>query len=166
MATGKIAVLAVVLAGSVLEAGAPLDGVWRSIGWGDVYVVRGDSWQTFEVTASTCVAGFSARRMKGSGDHFRAIDVAEFSVADEPDGLRKRLIRAGEINSLLMERVAEVPAACAPITANTPLGNFDVFARTFAEQYIGFGLRGVDWAQRVAEQRARVRPETTAAGSG
>lgn len=161
MAAGKVCVLAA-LAGAILSGGElPLDGVWRSVGYGDVYVVRGTAWQTFEVTGSTCVAGFTARRAAGSGNQFRAKDGAAFSVVDEGAGPLKRLVRAGELNSVLMERVDALPAACSPPTANTPLGNFDVFVQTFAGHYIAFELRGVDWARRVSEQRARIGAGTT-----
>jgi hypothetical protein len=59
--------------------------------------------------------------------------------------------------------VATLPTACPPPTANTPLNNFDVFAHTFAEQYISFDLRRADWARVVAEYRARVSARTTPA---
>lgn len=161
MAAGKLIVWAVLTATSLFGGDAPLDGVWRSVGYGDAYVVRGTAWQTFEVTGSTCVAGFAARRVAGSGDQFRAKDGAAFSVVDEGTGPFKRLMRAGELNSVLMERVDALPAACSPPTANTPLGNFDVFVQTFAEHYIAFKLRGVDWARMVSEQRGRIGPGTT-----
>ena len=52
--------------------------------------------------------------------------------------------------------------SCAPaIAINTPLNNFDVFAQTFAEQYISFDLRHLDWVQAIAEQRGKVAAQTT-----
>src|SRR6266567_9335188 len=43
----------------------PLDSVWRSQGWGFVYEIRGARLQAFEVTSTTCVAGFKAERQRG-----------------------------------------------------------------------------------------------------
>jgi hypothetical protein len=54
-----------------------------------------------------------------------------------------------------------IPAVRNPPTPNTPSGNFEVFTRTFAEQYIGFDLRHSDWDKIVGENRARVTPQTT-----
>ncbi len=50
---------------------------------------------------------------------------------------------------------------CAPPTPNTPSGNFDVFTRTFAEHYIAFSLRHVDWEKIVSDNRGKVTPRTT-----
>ncbi|MBN9660113.1 MAG: S41 family peptidase [Acidobacteria bacterium] len=161
MAAGRLCVWAALTATTAFGGGTPLDGVWRSVGYGDVYAVHGKDWQTFEVTGSTCVAGFRARRVAGRGDRFRAKEGDSFSVVEEGTGPLKRLVRAGALNSVLMERVAALPSSCSPPTANTPLGNFDVFTQTFAEQYVAFVLRGVDWARRVSEQRARIGPGTT-----
>ncbi len=161
MVTGKVAVVAAVLAAVCRAGSTPLDGVWRSAGWGDVYVIRGASWETYEVTSSTCVAGFTARRVAPGGNRFRARDGSRFAVVGE--GLRRWLARDGEINRVLLEPLDALPAACAPLTSNTPLGNFDVFVRTFTEHYIAFPQRGVDWEKNTAEQRKRVGAGTTPA---
>ncbi|QOY89403.1 S41 family peptidase [Paludibaculum fermentans] len=150
-----------VLAGFAFGADAPANGVWRSVGWGDVYVVEGDSWRTFEVTASTCVEGFAARRVAPTSNRFRARDGSRFSVVEERP--RHWLVREGDINRVMLEPADGLPAVCSPPTANTPLGNFDVFTRTFAEHYVAFALRGVDWERNVAEQRGRIGTATTPA---
>jgi C-terminal processing protease CtpA/Prc len=43
------------------------------------------------------------------------------------------------------------------------MGNFEVFTRTFAEHYISFDLRHVDWNRVVAEQRTKINSQTTPA---
>ena len=40
----------------------PLDGVWRSQGYGYVYDIHGPALKSFEVTTATCVPGFTATR--------------------------------------------------------------------------------------------------------
>src|SRR4051794_8786807 len=64
-----------------------LDGVWRSQGYGYVYDVRGDSWKAYEVTATTCLPGFTAMQSGGA-----AVDRdASFTA----DGGRSFFVRSG-----------------------------------------------------------------------
>jgi hypothetical protein len=60
-----------------------------------------------------------------------------------------------------IERKSKMPAVCAQRAENTPMGNFEVFVRTWAENYISFERRHVDWDSTVAEYRKRVTAETT-----
>jgi hypothetical protein len=58
--------LAMLLIGSFVAV-APsqtptLDGVWRSQGYGYVFEIEGTALRAFEVTATTCVPGLTARR--------------------------------------------------------------------------------------------------------
>src|SRR5690242_1637655 len=41
---------------------APMDGVWRTQGYGLVFQIKGPELQAYEVTRTTCVKGFTARR--------------------------------------------------------------------------------------------------------
>jgi tricorn protease-like protein len=52
---------------------------------------------------------------------------------------------------------------CDPPTANTPRDNYEVFTRTFAENYISFDLKQINWDKVVADNRARVTSTTTPA---
>ena len=57
--------ISILLAASLVPA-APaspesLDGVWQSQGYGYVFEVTGSHLKAFEVTSTTCVAGFTAR---------------------------------------------------------------------------------------------------------
>ena len=83
-----------------------------------------------------------------------------FSIADDGDGDHKRITTPTGLTSIAIERIGSLPKACTPPTANTPLNNFDVFTQTFAEQYISFDLRHVNWENVVAEQRGKVTTRT------
>src|SRR5262245_36945337 len=113
---------------------AGVEGVWRSQGWGFVYQVRGDDWQVFEVTDSTCVAGSPAKRVTTGPPMwvpaFRSRDGNVFSIVDGGDSSHKRITTPNGLVSIVIERIEALPDTCTPPTANTALGNFDVFTQT------------------------------------
>jgi hypothetical protein len=159
--------LVAVLAAERRGAPAALNGVWRSQGWGFVYSVRETDWQAFELTGTTCVAASKAKRITsdvpGIEATFRYRNGDVFSIVADGDSNRRRITTPTGLTSIAIERIAVIPGACTPPTANTPLNNFDVFTRTFAEQYISFDQRHVNWERMVAEQRGRVTARTTPA---
>jgi len=151
-------------------AAQSLDGVWRSEGYGNVFVVKGADWKTFEVTSTTCVAGFSATRSTGAtGDReatFRAnedfdTDSQEFFIRLNGSNDHKRLHLEGAASDIRMERISCMPAVCDHLTPDTPQDNFEVFTRTWAEQYISFDLKHVDWGKLVTANRPKVTAETS-----
>jgi peptidase S41-like protein/tricorn protease-like protein len=50
---------------------------------------------------------------------------------------------------------------CGHPTENTPAGNLEVFAQTWAEHYISFDLKKTDWGAVVAANRSKVTSNTT-----
>src|SRR6185369_6038611 len=58
---------------------------------------------------------------------------------------------------------ASKPPSCDAAAANTPQSNFDVFARTWAEQYGFFDIKHADWNAVVAANRTKVSDQTTPA---
>ncbi len=159
----KLIALAAVLAGSIGAVSQSSEGIWRGEGWGSVYEIRGPALQSFEVTEATCVPGFSATRISQENTRgeirFRANNRDVYIVAS--DEAHKSLRRPAGLISVNLSRVASLPQTCTPPTANRPLSNFEVFARTFAEQYISFEARQLDWDRVVAQQRAKIGPNTT-----
>lgn len=160
-------VLIAALAVDCFGASTAVDGVWRSQGWGFVYQVRGADWEAFEVTSTTCVAGSRARRVTSGRPEsevaFQTRHGDLFSIVDDGDSDHKRITTSTGLTSIAIERIPALPRACLPPTANTPLNNFDVFAQTFAEQYISFDPRKVDWERTVVEHRRKVTARTTPA---
>src|SRR5262249_54975560 len=73
----------------------------------------------------------------------------------------KRFHVDGTASDKVIHRIASRPATCEPPTPDTPPGNFEVFAQTWAEHYISFDAKSTDWAAVVATARAKVTPATT-----
>ena len=86
-----LAVLATLACCVSSDAVGPLDGVWRSQGYGYVYDIRGSTLKAFEVTTTTCVPGFTAHQQNevsiGSQADFRTNDGDIYFVrtGGEPD---------------------------------------------------------------------------------
>jgi hypothetical protein len=143
-----------------LAATQSLDGVWQSEGYGNVYEIRGKTLNAYDVTTRTCVHNFTATRVMeenpGRDDTFksRGQDPIVISAGKSDDD---RIVN----RKMRIDRTPQMPAVCTPPTANTPLGNFEVFARTFSEQYNAFDRRRVDWDRLVAENRTKVTLQTT-----
>jgi hypothetical protein len=157
--------LLVFLVGASKSSAAPPDGIWQSQGYGYVFEFQNSALQAFAVTETTCVRSFSAKR------EARAIDGYEATFRG-PDELRLSLESGGtpdhrllhiddSVSRIRIDRLPRKPAVCDHLTDNTPLGNFEVFAQTWAEHYISFELKHTDWNKVVAENRAKVTPATT-----
>jgi hypothetical protein len=67
----------------------------------------------------------------------------------------------GSVSRIRIDRLSRKPEVCDRLTPNTPLGNFEVFAQTWAEHYISFELKHADWSKVVAENRAKITLTTT-----
>ena len=141
-----------------------LDGVWRSEGYGYVFEVKGSTWKAFEVTARTCVVGFNAIQskvaLKGQESTFKIVDGDVFFVKAGGSNNHKVLHFDGSASDMRMDRLPQMPAVCDRLTPNTPIDNFEVFARAWAENYISFDLKHVDWGEVVAANRAKVTADT------
>jgi hypothetical protein len=141
------------------EARDSLDGFWESDGYGYAFSIDERGLKSFEVTATTCVASFVAQRIRGSQSASSATfrdkeDVYHFRKSESDSSW---LIRQEEtIAEIRIHRVSRLPAVCDRPTPNTPEGNFEVFTQTWAENYVAFERRGVDWNAAVAEQRQRI----------
>ncbi|HVN80022.1 MAG TPA: S41 family peptidase [Terriglobia bacterium] len=167
--SGQMIRLLMLLVGSfvsvAVSSAQSLDGVWRSRGYGDVFRIQGRDLREFQVTSKTCVAGFIARRL-ATPDREAAFKIAEGGVL---------LIKSGHNDDhkllhfdfsdcdIRIDRLPQMPTLCDPPTADTPRDNYEVFTRTFAENYISFDLKQTNWDKVVADNRARVTSTTTPA---
>lgn len=145
--------------------GQSLDGVWRSEGYGYAFDIRGEEWKAFEITSTTCVAGFTATRSGGSmPDREATFNMKEgrlFFVRPGGSNEHKVLHFDGSASDMRIDRMTRMPAVCDHLTPDTPQDNFEVFTRTWAEQYISFDLKHVDWEKVVAANRPKATAETT-----
>jgi hypothetical protein len=144
-----------------------LEGVWRTQGYGNVLQVQGGSLSAWEVTATTCVKSFTATMdsaaVPGRIATFRTSTGRVFFVRTGGSEDSHLLHNDGAASDMRIDRIAAVPSVCTPPTADTPANNFEVFTRTWAEHYILFDQKHVDWPALVEANRARVSATTTPA---
>jgi len=155
----KFLVVSALLAASA--AAQSLDGVWRSQGYGYVFEVHGREWKTFEVTTETCVAGFTAQWAPGPEATFKSNEGDSFLVRPGAAADHKLVHFEGAASDIRIDRLSRMPAVCDHPSANTPLANFEVFRRTWAENYISFDLKHADWSQIVAANRSKITAATS-----
>ncbi len=144
-----------------------LDGFWRSQGYGYVFEIKGPDLKAFEVTATTCVPGLSATRddiaIAGRETTFRTRNGAEFFVRAGGTGNHRIMHNEGVASDVRIDRLPRLPAVCEHPTTNTPENNFEVFARTWSENYISFDLKKSEWAKVVEANRPKVTSKTSPA---
>jgi hypothetical protein len=161
--------LSIILAGLLFSGtpspSSPLDGVWRSQGYGNVFVIEGPAMITYEVTATTCVPGFTARRTAAAAPDREATFEIEHGpvlfIRAGGDKDHKLLHFEATASDIRIDRLPALPDLCRHPTPNTPPDVFEVFARTWAENYISFDLKKADWDKVVAANRAKVTAKTT-----
>ncbi len=158
--------LSMLLVTAAVVPSPPMDGVWRTEGYGYVFKVQGNSLKAFEVTATTCVPGFTAERETGvvSGREatFRTTEGDVFFIRDGGSRDHKVLHHDGSASDVRIDRLPRFPAICDHPTPDTPMDNFEVFTRTWAEHYISFDLKKIDWDKVVEANRPKVTSRTTA----
>src|SRR5262249_20327209 len=116
-----------------------LTGVWKSDGYGFVFVGNGDAIQTYEVTQTTCVP--SPRKLTRRANTVPGVEAVYSDsyqvilLSATPDSDEKRFHVNGAASDVVIRRIASRPATCEQPTADTPAGNFEVFAQTWAEHY-------------------------------
>src|SRR5579884_4247280 len=145
--------------------GQSLDGIWRTEGYGDVLEIHGDDLKLFQVTSATCVPGETLQRdravIAGREATFKSKDGDDAFVRNSGPADHKLLHQEGSASDMRIDRLDRLPAACEHPTPNTPPDNFEVFARTWAENYIRFNQRHADWDAIVAANRKKVTPQST-----
>ena len=157
-------VLAMAAIAAVAHAQA---GIWASEGYGYVFEIARDTLRAYEVTSLSCIPSFTAAAVPAPATAlgaFRFVN-APVTVLLLPDQSpeRARFHLNGAASDIVLRRAPQKPALCDRSPANTPTSNFDIFARTWAEQYGFFDLKRVDWAATVAANRSKVTDSTTPA---
>src|SRR5262249_33223982 len=152
--------------GSPAQKGS-LDGVWRTEGYGLVFDIQGAMLKSFEVTATTCVPSRAAQRegtsIAGREATFKTTDGDIFFIRSSGTADRRLYHDVSSVSDVRIGRVAKLPATCEHLTPNTPQGNFEVFTRTWAENYILFDQQKADWNAIAAANRAKITDKTTPA---
>ncbi len=167
MSTRLSLLLAGVLAVVTTPQAPSMDGVWRTEGYGLVFQIEGASLRAFEVTTTTCVPGFTAERdataIAGREATYKTKEGRVFFVRAGGTADHKVAHNEGSASDVRLDRLPGLPAVCEHPTPDTPMGNFEVFWRTWAEHYISFDLKKVDWNRIVEANRSKVTSATTPA---
>ncbi len=157
----------VLLAGA---AGAPagrtsLDGAWVSQGYGYLLEVDGHTLRVSEITSTTCLPSATAERVEGTVPGreatFKTAGGTVIFIREGGDADHKRVHSDGSASDVRIDRVRTRPSVCDHPTENTPMANFEVFSRTWAEHYISFDLKHTDWDGVVGANRPKVTSTTT-----
>jgi len=169
----RLAQILLCVSGSLMAGSRPsslpksFDGVWESRGYGYVLSIKGSLLSEFEVTSTTCVAGFTAQRQSTSPDkwdaNFKSKEEGSFFIRGQEGADHAVLHLQDSVPDIQLDRLTRIPAVCNEPTENTPMGNFNVFAQTWAENYIGFDLRHADWNKIIAENRPGINSRTSSA---
>lgn len=159
-----VGVVAAAVVAAPWVAVAQQRNLWLSDGYGLLFDAGPDTLRAFEVTSVSCIPSFTASAVTappGVSAAYR-LNGAPITVLLLPDkvtsGMRFHL--NGAASDVVLHRAPEKPAVCNQPTPNTPISNFDVFTRTWAEQYGFFDLKRVDWAAIVAANRGKVTNST------
>jgi hypothetical protein len=130
-------------------------------------LIQGATLKSFEVTATTCVPGDAAQRENTSIDGreatFKTTDGNVFFIRSGGTADHRLLHNVSSVSDVRIDRIAKLPVTCEHPTPNTPQGNFEVFTRTWAENYILFDQQKADWDATVAANRAKITDKTTPA---
>lgn len=131
-----------------------LHGFWQSNGYGYVIKVDTRGAKVFHVTKDFCLESGEASAQL---EHY----LRDTPPVVSPDKLRAEFRGTLEGYPIALNRLASLPVACENVTADTPQGNFEMFASYFAEHYAFLELYGVDWAGSVAAARTHINDDTT-----
>ncbi len=149
-----------------------LQGYWRSVGYGLLFEFEGDTLRILQTTAISCAPAAVARRVPQSGGPNRAVYVLDAGrslplfdvnsgklvIAPGRSPSRRSLHVPSAVAGIGIERLGNPPKTCAERGRHGPMRSFDIFWRTYAENYPFFELHDVDWKA----ERARVRGEIDA----
>jgi hypothetical protein len=165
-----VAVLTMVLAACSVPGtqtsgrAGPVDGVWRTDGYGWVVAVNGGHAQTFDTTELSCLPNNTADQL-GQAAPDGTVQFGNKGVAVETlrrtangHGLLRLLGTAADIDLLPLPAL---PDACTKTVPNDPLTVFDVFWATFKENYNSTVRKNIDWNA----VRDKYRPMVTASTS-
>ncbi|MEV7416234.1 S41 family peptidase [Streptomyces sp. NPDC089919] len=136
-----------------------VDGIWRTDGYGTVLAVRDGRLREYQTTAVSCLPGDTARRT-GPGT-YTAPDGSVLTLRPGADRTRATLSEDGSAGHRDLRRLAALPAACTRPAGTDPRTAFDVFWRSFEENYPFFAAKGVDWRQVRDRHRPTVHADTT-----
>ncbi len=130
---------------------ARLNGVWRSRGYGWLWVIGEGRVRVFDESGPYCVARPDVRRKLEDLDD--DVDLSE-------DGQQLRLARGDPAYRFTFDKIAALPQACSGTPDSTPSAVIAALGHIFAAHYAFFRVRHVDWPALLSVARERVTAAT------
>lgn len=128
-----------------------LQGVWRSQGYGKILLIDKDRYTLFEETTISCRKLYTGSLEK-LNHYYEDLVVS-------PGGQAFSAHRVSGVARISFRRLKALPASAADAQKHDPKDpeyNFEVFWRTFDEQYALFELKGVAWDKAYQTYRPQI----------
>jgi hypothetical protein len=141
-----------------------LDGLWMSDGYGLLIEIQGNEMHALELTALSCVPSWKGIRQKNQPTANEVIFMggpAMLRISAGTTESEKRLHFDDTIASILLRRVKERPSTCKNPAPNTPITNYEIFWKTFSENYPFFDLHKIDWRSVDQKYRSQITSRMT-----
>jgi hypothetical protein len=141
-----------------------VDGIWRTDGYGMVIVIGRGHGTALQTTAISCLPGQQADQLGPPGPHgvvrfgFGGITTTTVWPTSRTHAWLHALGSAGNIG---LERIRVLPRLCTRPAPTGPVASFDIFWKTFAENYPFFAAQKIDWRAVRARYRPLVNAHTT-----
>jgi hypothetical protein len=135
---------------------ANLKGVWRSQGYGKILLIESDQYTLFEETTISCRKLYTGSIEELS--HFYE------DLVVSPGGQAFSAHRVSGVARISFRRLKALPASAAESRRHEtkdPEHNFEIFWRTFHEQYALFELKGVAWDQAYHTYRPQINARSS-----
>lgn len=135
---------------------ANLKGVWRSQGYGKILLIESDQYTLFEETTISCRKLYTGSIEELS--HFYE------DLVVSAGGQAFSAHRVSGVARISFRRLKALPASAAESRRHEtkdPEHNFEIFWRTFHEQYALFELKGVAWDQAYHTHRPQINARSS-----
>ncbi|MCM0613299.1 S41 family peptidase [Marinobacter sediminum] len=133
-----------------------LQGVWRSQGYGKILLIEHDRYTLFEETAISCRKLYTGS-LEELNHYYEDLVVS-------PGGQAFSAHRVSGVARISFRRLKALPANAAEARRHDPKDpeyNFEIFWRTFHEQYALFELKGVAWDQAYETYRPQINANSS-----
>lgn len=151
----SLAVCVLLMTGPELGRADGLDGVWRSLGYGQVLAIAGDSVDVYqEVGGRILESRIEKARREGTRLQFEIVPWdyrSEFAMSLAGDMLALSEFDTGR--EIVFQRLEKLPPET--VRTNDPKSNLDYLLSMFSELYPAFEDRNVDWEEVVRQARSK-----------
>jgi carboxyl-terminal processing protease len=128
-----------------------LNGVWRSRGYGWLWVVQDGRLRTYDESGTFCIQSGDIREISNLAKNFQISD----------DGRTLRVILDDPTYEFAFDTIERLPATCTRKPDASPIAVFDALEKIFTAHYAFFPERKVDWPAAVRAAKAKVAAGTS-----